>query len=139
MDDEDAEDDPVMSPTDQRLGTTGDEWVVTTSLVSTSEKASMSHATWLKKRWNRDQCPFPTFPPEKIISLMKRCRCEKTHPVTIWTKVVKVGAVKTGVKSGRSARKEGVSSMSRLPLPLVHVRFETQTICQKQARKPTTF
>jgi hypothetical protein len=63
----------------------------TTSSASNRAKASRSQAAWLKKRWNRDQWPSPTLPPEKIISVMKRCRWEKTHPVTIWTKVVKVG------------------------------------------------
>jgi hypothetical protein len=52
---------------------------------------------------------------------------------------VKVGVVKTGMKGCSSARSEGVSSMGRLPLPLVLVRCETQTICQEPARKPTTF
>jgi hypothetical protein len=28
VDDEDAEDDPIVSPTDQRLGAAGDEWIV---------------------------------------------------------------------------------------------------------------
>jgi hypothetical protein len=58
----------------------------------------MSQAAWLKKRWKRHQCPSPTLPPEKMISVMKSCRWEKTQPVAIWTKVVKVGAVKTGTK-----------------------------------------
>ena len=43
----------------------------------------MSQAAWLKKRWNRDQCPLPTLPPEKMTSVMKRCRWERTQPVTI--------------------------------------------------------
>ena len=34
------------------------------------EKVSMSQAAWLKKRWNRDQCPLPTLPPEKMTSVM---------------------------------------------------------------------
>jgi hypothetical protein len=44
------------------------------------------------------------FPPEKMISVMKRCRWEKSQPVTIWTKVVKVGVVKTGRKGCVAAR-----------------------------------
>ena len=33
------------------------------------EKVSMSQAAWLKKRWNRDQCPSPTWPLEKMTSV----------------------------------------------------------------------
>ena len=47
----------------------------------------MSQAAWLKKRWNRDQWPLPTLPPEKMTSVMKRCRWERTQPATITTKV----------------------------------------------------
>jgi hypothetical protein len=61
--------------------------MVTTSLAKDKEKVSMSQAAWLKKRWKRDQCPFPTFPLEKMTSVMKRCRWERTHPATMATKV----------------------------------------------------
>ena len=44
--------------------------IVTTSLARHMEKVSMSQAAWLKKRWNRDQCPLPTWPPEKMTSVM---------------------------------------------------------------------
>jgi hypothetical protein len=43
-----------------------------TSLAKNPEKVSMSQEAWLKKRWNRDQCPLPTWPLEKITSVMKR-------------------------------------------------------------------
>jgi hypothetical protein len=61
--------------------------IVTTSLAKDMEKVSMSQAAWLKKRWNRDQCPLPTFPPETMTSVMKRCRWERTQPATMATKV----------------------------------------------------
>ena len=57
--------------------------IVTTSLAKDMEKVSMSQAAWLKKRWNRDQWPLPTLPLEKMTSVMKRWRWERTQPVTI--------------------------------------------------------
>ena len=61
--------------------------IVRTSLVKHREKVSISQAAWLKKRWNRDQCPLPTLPLEKMTSVMKRCRWERIQPETIQTKV----------------------------------------------------
>ena len=57
--------------------------IVTTSLAKVMEKVSMSQAAWLKKRWNRDQCPLPTWPLEKMTSVMNRCRWERTQPATM--------------------------------------------------------
>jgi hypothetical protein len=75
-----------VSSTAQRKVAPGARTVIA-NLASAMEKVSMSQAAWLKKRWNRDQCPLPTWPLEKMTSVMKRCRWERTHPETIPAKV----------------------------------------------------
>src|SRR5271157_3421772 len=77
--------------------------------------ASRLQAASLKKRWKRDQCPLATLPLEKMMSVMKRWRCERTQPEQICPKVRKVGSVKTGMKLASRSKKDWVSSMSRLP------------------------
>ena len=61
--------------------------IVTTNLARRMEKVSMSQAAWLKKRWNRDQCPSPTRPLEEDDFGHVAVALEMIQPVTITTNV----------------------------------------------------
>ena len=44
--------------------------IVTASLATNMDRASIFQEAWLKKRWKRDQCPLPTLELEKMTSVM---------------------------------------------------------------------